>query len=198
MVAQPGDAVAAKVAEKQKAEGYRVDTVTLEVQPGFALDMLIAVPEQTGPRPVVLWMDAAPHERTAASADFVRLAKSGHLIMAFQPRSVLGEPPPNPNQLSLGHYMQPLIRSIAVGKTIIGLRTDDTIRALNYIVSRPDADASQITVYGKGAQGLVALHAAALDSRVSRLVIDGALVSYRMALNAGLHKTFLKSSSPAC
>ena len=73
-----------------------------------------------------------------------------------------------------------------VGKTIVGLRMDDAIRAVNWLASRPDVDRSKIAVYGNGRLGVVALHAAALDSRMARVVIENSLADYALALNAPL------------
>jgi hypothetical protein len=81
-----------------------------------------------------------------------------------------------------------LLRAVVVGRTLVGLRVDDTIRAIDWLASRPDVDPAAITVYGTGAQGLVALHAAALDPRIAHVVAERSLVSYRTALEAGLHR----------
>jgi cephalosporin-C deacetylase-like acetyl esterase len=196
VTAEPGEAPKATTTLKQQMEGYRLEAVSLESEPGITLNGLIAIPDQAGPHSTILWMDALPNDRTAASADFIRLAKSGHIVMAFQPRGIFGEPPPNPNQLALGQYMPELLRAIIVGKTIIGMRVDDTIRAINWLAVRPDVDKSSIILYGKGAQGMVALHTAAVDTRVAQVVIENTLVSYRMALEAGLHKNLSEIDMP--
>jgi cephalosporin-C deacetylase-like acetyl esterase len=195
-VALPGEAAKAVTTRKQEFAGYRLEAVSLESEPGIRLDGLIAIPDQAGPRPAVVWMDALANERTASSPDFIRLARSGHIVMAFQPRGVLGEPPPNPNHLALGQYMPELLRAIIVGKTIIGMRVDDTIRAVNWLASRPEVNPSSILLYGKGAQGMVALHAAALDTRITEVVVENTLVSYRLALEAGLHKNLSEIEMP--
>ena len=44
---------------------------------------------------------------------------------------------------------------------------------------------------------MVALHAAALDHRISRLVVERGLVSYRTALQAGLHKNLSEVLIPS-
>ena len=88
-------------------------------------------------------------------------------------------------------------RAVAVGRTLVGLRVDDTIRAVDWLASRPDVDKAAITVYGTGAQGMVALHAAALDPRISRVVAERTLVSYRTALQAGLHKNLSEVLIPS-
>src|SRR5204862_1731084 len=98
--------------------------------------------------------------------------------------------------LALGQYMPELLRAIIVGKTIIGMRVDDTIRAINWLTSRSDVNQSSIILYGKGAQGMVALHTAAIDTRVTQVVIENTLVSYHMALEAGLHKNLSEVELP--
>ena len=166
VTAMPGAASKVTTVPKATADGFRTETVTLESESGVTLDAVLAVPDQDGAHPAILWMDAAPIDDIAASADFARLAKAGRVVLALHPRGVLGEPPPNPSQLALGPYMALFQRAVAVGRTIVGLRVDDTIRAIDWLASRPDVDQSAITVYGTGAQGMVALHAAALDPRI--------------------------------
>jgi hypothetical protein len=68
------------------------------------------------------------------------------------------------------------------------MRVDDTLRAISWLSARSDVDKSAITLYGKGGLGMVVLHTAALDNRVTRVVIENTLVSYQSALQAGLHK----------
>lgn len=86
----------------------------------------------------------------------------------------------------LGPFNLIALRAMMVGKTIVGLRMDDAIRAVNWLASRPDVDRSKIAVYGNGRLGVVALHAAALDSRMARVVIENSLADYALALNAPL------------
>ncbi len=188
IAAEPGAAAKATSAPRETHDGYRTETVTIESEPGVTLSGIIAIPDRPGPHPAIVWMDAAALEITAASADLARLAKSGRVVLALHPRGVLGEPPPNPSQLALGPYMPLLLRAIVVGKTLVGMRVDDTIRAVGWLASQPEVDRSSFTLYATGSLGMVALHAAALDERITHVVVERTLVSYRMALQAGLHK----------
>ena len=199
ITAMPGAVATATTTPLGTHEGYRTETVSLASEPAPAgqsadaavtLAGVLAIPDTAAParRPAILWMDAAPLADTASSPDVARLAKAGHVVLLLHPRGVLGEPPPNPNQLALGPYMPLFQRAVAVGRTIVGMRVDDTIRAIDWLVARADVDPASVTVYGTGAQGMVALHAAALDPRITRVVAERALVSYRSALDAGLHR----------
>jgi cephalosporin-C deacetylase-like acetyl esterase len=62
---------------------------------------------------------------------------------------------------------------------LFGMRVFDVVRSIDYALSRLDVDQSGLVIAGKGAGGLWALYAAALDLRVRALVMDGGLLSYR-------------------
>jgi cephalosporin-C deacetylase-like acetyl esterase len=188
VVATPADRPRATTTPLQTLEGYRLEAVRLESEPGITLDGILAIPGGSGRHPAVVLMDASPLDAAAGTAEFSRLAAAGHVVLAFHPRGVLGEPPPHPEQLALGQYMPVLLRAIVVGKTLVGMRVDDTIRAVSWLESRDDVDPSSVTLRSTGALGLVALHAAALDDRITRVAVAKTLVSYRMALEAELHR----------
>src|SRR5205807_7665906 len=67
---------------------------------------------------------------------------------------------------------------------------------MNWICTRKDVDPKQISLYGKGGLGMVALHAAAIDPRVARVLLENSLLSYRTALDAGLHKNLSEAIIP--
>lgn len=195
--AEPGAPPTVTVTPKEQKDSYRVEAFTMQSEAGIELEGLAAAPVASGVHPAVLWMDSLPKERIVASPDLTRLAASGHVMVAFQPRGVLTEiAPAQASLLALGPYMGISLRSIVVGKTITGMRVDDTIRAMNWIVSRPDVDKTSITIYGRGALGMVALHAAALDTRITKVVAEGTLTSYRMALDAALHRNLSELAIP--
>jgi hypothetical protein len=122
--------------------------------------------------------------------------RAGNIVVAFHPRDVLGEPQSGPEQLALGHYMPELLRAIVVGKTIVGMRVDDVVRVVNWICGRDDVDRTQIALFGRGGLGMAALHAAAIDERIGRVLLENSLLSYRTALEAGLHKNLSEAIIP--
>ena len=134
-------------------------------------------------------VDPTPIEQISQSPGVnLSLIRAGNIVVAFHPRDVLGEPQSGPEQLALGQYMPELLRAIVVGKTIVGMRVDDVVRIINWICARNDVDQRKLSHYGRGGLGMVALHTAAIDGRVGRVVLENTLLSYRTALEAGLHK----------
>lgn len=189
ITATPGAAPAVTVVKTEQRDGYRLETLTIASEPGIDLTAQQAIPDRAGPHPTILLMDGA--------AELPRLAQSGKIVVALTPR---GTPPPATGaaaaSLAPGPYQLPNLRAILVGKTLIGMRADDTIRIVNWLASRADVDKSSITVYGRGALGIVALHAAALDSRITRVVTENTLLSYRMALDAPVHRNLAEVTIP--
>jgi hypothetical protein len=73
-----------------------------------------------------------------------------------------------------------------VGRTLVGLRVDDVIRAIDYLSSRADVDPAHISAQASGHMGLVLLHAGVLDRRIRPIEVDHVLISYRSLLDAPL------------
>jgi cephalosporin-C deacetylase-like acetyl esterase len=113
----------------------------------------------------------------------VQLAHQGYTVLALTPRP---SPPGGEETKSpiLGPFYLTELRAELVGKTILGMRVDDVIRAVDYLASRPDVDPNNITVVAGGHMGLVALHAAVLDKRIKHVTVDHVLESYASLLRA--------------
>jgi len=158
-------------------------TVLLQSENGEIRGSL-AIPDSTGRKPAVLIVDSDSGKLTDAVD---RLVKSGRIVMVVGPTPA----PPGAEGLKspyLGTFNLLGLRALLVGKSIMGMRIDDTIHAMDYLAARSDVDPASITVYGSGAMGAVVLHAAALDSRIRHVVVENTLTSYRMVLDEPLHR----------
>src|SRR5262249_42757958 len=63
-------------------------------------------------------------------------------------------------------------------------RIADTVRALDIVAGRPDVDATRLGIIGRGTGGLIALHAAALDSRITSVATYEMVATYRSIVEA--------------
>jgi cephalosporin-C deacetylase-like acetyl esterase len=113
------------------------------------------------------------------------LAESGRL--AFLRRTPLfgAEAAKSPLQ---GNFYLLSLRAELVGRTILGMRADDIIREVDSLCALSDVDPTAITVYAKGAYGVALLHAAALDRRISRVVVEDTPESFRAIVDEPLHR----------
>ena len=67
---------------------------------------------------------------------------------------------------------------LMLGKPLLGGQIYDTLRALDYLRSRPDGGAP-VSLVGDGPHGVIALYAAALDSRVRGVALRRTITDYR-------------------
>ena len=195
--ATPGAAApAARVLGTTTRPGYRLDRVEIRAEEGITLAALLAVPAGTGAKPTLLMMDPRPSEALAApGGEADRLARAGWIVMLLQPRGTPGGTEEIKSPLLGTSYLLSL-RALLVGKTILGMRTDDAIRAVDWLHARPDVDRSALALYGTGPLGAVALHAAALDPRIRKVYVENTLAAYRMAVDRPIHRDLPEIALP--
>jgi len=185
---QPGAAPPeVTVVRSERREGYRLDIIVLHGESGAEIPGLLAVSGTPGRKPATLILDEAPIETVAASPTFTAAAAAGQVVLALQPRGTPGDAAPVQSPY-LGPFNIIALRALLVGRTLVGLRIDDTIGAMNWLGTLPVVDRARISAWATGPMGVVLLHAAALDSRISQVTVDHTLRSYRLALDAPLHR----------
>ncbi len=177
-----GAAPALQIHQKFARSGYQLEAVSYESEPGIRIPGLLLVPDGAGRHPAALVVDARSKEMLAREGgDLEDLVHSGYLVLAIEPRGVPEKGEPRRASI-LGDYKD-AARAYVVGKTLVGMRAEDVIRAVDYLASRPDVDAAAITGIGRGSLSVPLLHAAVLDARISRLILEQTLESYRLALD---------------
>ena len=87
-----------------------------------------------------------------------------------------------------GNFYLLSLRAELVGRTLVGMRAEDIIRAVDLLYARPYSEPLAITVYAKGAYGVALLHAAVLDPRIARVVVEDMPASYRAIVDEPLHR----------
>ena len=109
-------------------------------------------------------------EDSAQRASALELARAGLITLTVEPRGFgrLG---------AVGHVQLDAVARL-VGRTWHGLLVQDGMRAVDYLLTRPDVDPARIGVAGLGAGGAAAMYAAALDDRVQAAVVASYLGRY--------------------
>jgi hypothetical protein len=157
---------------------------------GLELQVDIAVPSNAGRHSayVLLVPDSIDEDIPIARANkskFDTLAAAGNLVLAITPRPS----PPGHNDIKsplLGPFCLLSLRTDLVGRTLIGMRIDDVIHAVDYVSRRSDVNPAMISAIASGHLGLVLMHAAVLDPRLKHIEVDHVLESYRSLVDAPL------------
>ena len=74
------------------------------------------------------------------------------------------------------------------GRTLVGLRAEDIVAALDVLESRGLAPAQGVAGFGKGNAAVDLLHAAAFDRRIGSLALEEMPVSWAAVATAPLHR----------
>ena len=189
---KPGDPAPANtqsppLASPPEGDAHVRHRFTLATAPGINIQAEFYRPAD-GKHPVLIVLKdslapALEPSRTEEIKKFRALADTGTAVLVIAPRP---SPPGNEETKAsiLGPFYLTELRAELVGKTLLGLRVDDVIAAVNFTSGGTTVDPNRITAQASGHLGLVLLHAAVLDSRLKHITIDHTLESYASLLKA--------------
>jgi cephalosporin-C deacetylase-like acetyl esterase len=167
---------------------------TLATAPGINIQAEFYRPAD-GKHPMLLVLkDSLDPALESSRAEEIRkyraLADAGTAVLVVAPRP---SPPGNEETKAsvLGPFYLTTLRAELVGKTLLGLRVDDVIAAVNFMQGSTTGDPNQIAAQASGHLGLVLLHAAVLDARLKHITVDHTLESY-----AGLMRVPMPIDAP--
>jgi len=109
-------------------------------------------------------------EKSPQRANALELARAGFITLTVEPRGF--------GRLSAIGHLQLDGAARLVGRTWYGLLAHDGMRAMDYLVNRPEVDPTRIGATGIGAGGALAMYTAALDARVRVALIISYLGKY--------------------
>jgi cephalosporin-C deacetylase-like acetyl esterase len=170
-------------------KGYSIKKLEFLSEPGIYIPTWVFVPEKKMERyPAVLALNDAGKEADGMEFGlYERLARQGKMVIACDVRGIGETTPPHPPASDhLGAFGQLFNVDTAltymawyVDEDLCGMRVQDAVRSVDYTLSRQDVDPHRFQVAGKGAGALWVLYAAALDPRITDVVAEGGLLSYR-------------------
>jgi cephalosporin-C deacetylase-like acetyl esterase len=145
------------------AEAFNLEFTT---EPGIRVSGQLFVPRGTrSSHPALIYVKGAADVVYPVDHDLVLPALGNHVVLVLNPRAV--DYPAN------NYKMATLERTAAlVGATIESMQLWDILRAVDYLTEGEQLNLSSISVYGRKQMGALALYAAALDERISRVVLD--------------------------
>jgi hypothetical protein len=140
--------------------------------------------------PLVLY---AAHNSKAddAGGDIAALVAAGHTVLAPDMRGK-GETARPSRRSGLfqswfsSDWDMPMM-AFHVKKSLVGMRALDLVRSVDVLNAVGGSNLPIIAV-GKGSAAVPLLHAAAFDSRISRVILEGGLVSWKAVVEAKYHR----------
>ncbi len=174
-----------------KRDAYRIEKVVFESRPRFLVTANLYVPTRCKPPlPGVIGTcghadngkAAAPYQAFGQS-----LARMGYVVLIYDPMGQgerlqyahLGKDRP---RVGVGEHLVAGNQQFLVGEFFGAWRAWDGIRALDYLLSRPEVDPRQIGVTGNSGGGTVAGWLCGLDSRWSMAAPSCFVTTFRRNL----------------
>jgi cephalosporin-C deacetylase-like acetyl esterase len=169
-----------------------IEEIQFESEPGMRIPGWFVRPSaKSGRGSTVLYLtDDGGDEVVAEPGSMDRLLAAGHAVCAINLRGIglttPRFPSGGPNYYGGEVHLDDRFAwtCFVMGRPVIGQRVWDALRAVDYLVSRPDVDSSQIRVVGVGSSGLTAMMAALLDDRIRSVLVDRTLASYASILES--------------
>ncbi len=158
----------AEVRPVKRMEGEH-DSFIMETEPGIQIGMVSHVPGGEGEIKSAVLYVASPGDTWQNSIwSFMKAfplpdpATSKHMVF---PRGIGSE---IWDDVTLKRFER---EALILGRTLDDMRLYDVLCALEQVAADPSFDGGELTVVGKGPQGIIAAYAALLDPRVTRVIL---------------------------
>ena len=171
------------VTATRERDGYRVENLMFQSRPDFWVTANLYLPRGTGPFPAII--SPCGHYLSARMEPqyqfvYLNLVRSGFVVLAYDPVGQ-GERRqywnPQTGETELG-YSPTYEHSMAgqllllLGENLTNYRVWDGMRAIDYLLTRPEVDGKRIGCAGHSGGGSMTRFIAALDERVQCAVIN--------------------------
>jgi hypothetical protein len=183
-------------------DGFHIEKLTYESEPGIIIPSLLFVPENgEGRRPGMLYVNS--RGKADSGGEIEALVKSGMVVLAIDARG-WGETSRKTNWDEGGwdtwnslfpNYDCAMI-ALLLGKSLVVMRGEDISRGLDLLASRPEIDDGKLYGMGVGAATIPLLHHAVLDPRLKKVVLEGGLVSYESVEKYRIQRGIIENVIP--
>jgi pimeloyl-ACP methyl ester carboxylesterase len=156
-------------------DGFRIEKLIFESLPGIYVSALVYVPEDGNKRRPAILVPAghATNGKVHYQALCQRLVQHGYLVIAWDPvgqgeRSQFWDSKNSKSRYNLICAEHAILGNLAylAGTNLARWEIWDGIRAVDYLLTRPDVDPDRINITGTSGGGFQAAHIAALDQRI--------------------------------
>src|SRR5271170_3996758 len=171
-----------------QADGFRIEKVLYYSQPNFPVTALLYLPD--APRQKLPAIVIAPgHGFTGKVTDYAfasTFARNGFAVLSYDPigqgERLQYPDPANASKTLLkaatGEHGEAGLQPTLIGDALARTFAWDGIRAVDYLISRPEIDPNRIGAFGCSGGGTMTALLGALDPRVSAVAVACYLTSF--------------------
>ncbi len=165
----------AQVTGRIQMTGYHIEKVVFESLPGVSVTALVYVPDQPGKHPAVLVpCGHSTNGKAYYQAICQRLAARGYVVICWDPvgqgeRSQFWDASRQRSRYNLICGEHAVLGNLAylAGTNLARWEVWDGMRAVDYLLTRPEVDPAHVSITGTSGGGFQAAIIAALDTRIN-------------------------------
>jgi cephalosporin-C deacetylase-like acetyl esterase len=176
--------------------GYRIEKLAFDVEPGIVVPGLLFAPEGAGPdSDLVIAAGGSRAELTRPGSAVLSAVGAGRRVLLVDLRG-MGETAPNAAagpRNDFGPDTREAFLALHLDRPLLGQRVGDLLAV---VWTMAPLAPRGIELWGFGTAGPIALHAAALDSRVSAVRLERSLVSWSAVARTRLSRDQLSNAVP--
>lgn len=186
----------AKIIRTVKRDGYKIEHIVFESQPGFYVTSSMFIPEgikEGGRLPAIIYCSGHSAEGYRSKVYLhviANLVKKGFVVFAFDP---IGQGErleylnPETNESSIpgtnkGEHSYAGSQAFITGSSQARYMIWDGIRAVDYLISRNDIDPTRIGITGRSGGGTQSAYIAAMDDRIYAAAPENYLTNFTRLL----------------
>jgi dienelactone hydrolase len=185
----------------EERQGVRVRRLVFAPEPGIFVPAAHFTPANADPRrPTVIYLH--PEGKWADAGEggpIEQLVKAGHAVLALDLRG-MGETAPgkvNPKRPSyFGTDFKEAFLALHLNRPLLGQRVFDLLAVIRSFDRSAGTPAAGYHVIAVGSCGPIALHAAVLEPRITRLTLDRTLVSWSNVVRTPVSYNQLTNAVP--
>src|SRR3989339_276019 len=119
----------------------------------------------------------------------IQAVKQGYAALALEQRCFGERKDQRPPEFRQNNHSchHATMTALLLGRTMIGERIWDVMRAIDVLASFPELDAAKIACIGHSAGGTIAYYAACLDARIKLVMASGAICTYESSIGTRDH-----------
>ncbi|MCA1686222.1 MAG: acetylxylan esterase, partial [Planctomycetia bacterium] len=156
-------------------DGYTINRWSVGTEPGVQVPVLLARADQPAKGPLVIYV-GADSELFAPGGAIEARVKAGESVALVEPRGT-GETSPSPNRPgAFGADHREAFLALHLNRPLLGQRVFDVLAALKALA--PTEGPAEFRLVGVGDGGPIALHAAAIDERVTSVTVQRSILSW--------------------
>ncbi len=168
-----------RITGKVEMDGFSIEKLIFESLPGVYVTALVYIPSDHSKKSPAVLVPAghAPNGKIYYQELCQRLAKRGYVVLAWDPvgqgeRSQFWDAQAAKSRYNLICAEHAILGNLAylAGANLARWEIWDGIRAVDYLLTRPEVDPERISIVGTSGGGFQAAHIAALDKRIKVVV----------------------------